>query len=37
MKTYCLVCKKYTNKSSLRVVKDKKKINAKVKLFGVRK
>ena len=24
MKTYCLVCKKYTNNSSSRVVKDKK-------------
>ena len=29
MKTYCLICKKYTNNSSSRVVKDKKKINAK--------
>ena len=26
MKTYCLVCKKYTNKSSSRVVKDKKRL-----------
>ena len=26
MKTYCLVCKKYTNNSSLRVVNDKKKL-----------
>ena len=24
MKTYCLVCKKYTNNSSSRVIKDKK-------------
>ena len=36
MKTYCLYYKKYTSNSSSRVVKDKKKINAKVKLFGVR-
>ena len=26
MKTYCLVCKKYTNNSSSRVVKDKKRL-----------
>ena len=26
MKTYCLVCKKYTNNSSPRVVKDKKRL-----------
>ena len=26
MKTYCLFCKKYTNNSSLRVVKDKKRL-----------
>ena len=26
MKTYCLVCKKYTDNSSLRVVKDKKRL-----------
>ena len=26
MKTYCLVCKKYTNNSSLRVIKDKKRL-----------
>ena len=32
MKTYCLVCKKHTNNSS-----SIKKVNAKVKLFGVRK
>ena len=37
MKNYCLVSKKYTNNSSSRVVKDKKKIYAKVKLFRVRK
>ena len=37
MKNYCLVCKNYTNNSSSRVVKDKKKINAKVKLSGVQK
>ena len=37
MKTYFLVCKKYTNSSSSRVVKHKRKFNAKVKLFGVRK
>ena len=37
METYCLVCKKYTNNSSSRVVKDKKKISAKLKLFSVRK
>ena len=26
MKTYCLVCKKYTNNSSSRVVKDEKRL-----------
>ena len=26
MKAYCLVCKKYTNNSSSRVVKDKKRL-----------
>ena len=26
MKTYCLVCKKYTNNSNLRVVKDKQRL-----------
>ena len=26
METYCLVCKKYTNNSSSRVVKDKKRL-----------
>ena len=26
MKTYCFVCKKYTNNSSSRVVKDKKRL-----------
>ena len=26
MKTYCLVCKKYTNNSSSRIVKDKKRL-----------
>ena len=29
MKTYCLVCKKYTNNSSSRVVKDKKRLTLK--------
>ena len=26
MKTYCLICKKYTNNSSSRVVEDKKRL-----------
>ena len=26
MKTYCLICKKYTNNSSSRAVKDKKRL-----------
>ena len=26
MKTYCLICKKYTNNNSSRVVKDKKRL-----------
>ena len=34
MKTYCLVCKNYTDNSNSRVVK-KTKINVKIKLFGV--
>ena len=34
MKTYCLVCKNYTDNSNSRVVKIKK-INVKIKLFGV--
>ena len=31
MKTYCLVCKKYSNNSSSRVVKDKKRLMLKSK------
>ena len=33
MKTYCLVCKTYTDNSNSRVVK----INVKIKLFRVQK
>ena len=35
MKTYCLVCKNYADNSNSRVVKNKHKINAKIKLFSV--
>ena len=34
MKTYCLVCKNYTNNNNSSVVKNKQ-INAKIKLFSV--
>ena len=35
MKTYCLVCKNYTDNSNSRFIKKKKRINVKIKLFGV--
>ena len=35
MKTYCLVCKNYTDNSNSRVVKNKQKLMLKIKLFGV--
>ena len=35
MKTYCLVCKNYTNNSNSRVVKNKPKIIVKIKSLSV--